>query len=129
MRRKEETMEVDQFFLNSKNKNKIEAINLKDISEEKFQDLIAAKSQDKRFYGWLHFHPLFDGSDSDGDSYKLVKSKQRRPRRGSEQINTNKNKENLLDFSSEEADEDIVFFQELYSGISNMFKDAEDEII
>jgi hypothetical protein len=48
-------------------------INLKDISEEKFLDLLAAKSQDKRFYGWLHFHPLFDGEDdSDQDSYKLV---------------------------------------------------------
>ena len=72
-------------------------INLKDISEEKFLDLLYSKNQDKRFYGWLHFHPLFDGDDSDADSYKTVKK--RRQRRGSEQINQT-NKENLMDFDS-----------------------------
>lgn len=82
-------------------------------------DLLAAKSQDKRFYGWLHFHPLFDGDDSDADSYKMVKK--RRQRRGSEQINQI-NKENLMDFESQSSeDAELNFFQELYSGISNMF--------
>jgi len=33
---------------------------LKELSEQNFLDLIANKNQDKRFYGWLHFHPLFD---------------------------------------------------------------------
>jgi hypothetical protein len=41
-------------------------IDLKDISEQKFIDLIGAKNQDKRFYGWLHFHPIFDDSDEEG---------------------------------------------------------------
>lgn len=38
-------------------------IDLKDLSEQNFLDLTADKKQDKRFYGWLHFHPLFDDQD------------------------------------------------------------------
>ena len=35
-----------------------EHIELKDLTEKDFSDLIAAKNQDKRFYGWLHFGPI-----------------------------------------------------------------------
>jgi len=44
-------------------------VDLKDLSEENFLDLIACKKQDQRFYHWLHFHPLFDGSDYSSDGY------------------------------------------------------------
>ncbi len=33
-------------------------IELKDLTEHDFEDLIADKNQDKRFYGWLHFAPI-----------------------------------------------------------------------
>ena len=35
-------------------------IELRDLKEKDFLDLIEAKNQDKRFYGWLHFGPIFD---------------------------------------------------------------------
>ncbi len=35
-------------------------IDLKDLSKQDFLDLTEAKNQDKRFYHWLHMHPLFD---------------------------------------------------------------------
>lgn len=35
-------------------------IELKDLTEKDFEDLLAAKNQDKRFYGWLHFGPIDD---------------------------------------------------------------------
>mmetsp|Transcript_14565 Transcript_14565/g.24858 ORF Transcript_14565/g.24858 Transcript_14565/m.24858 type:complete len:124 (+) Transcript_14565:1790-2161(+) len=41
-------------------------IDLKDLSEKNFVDLIADKNQDKRFYGWLHFHPLFEDEEDWG---------------------------------------------------------------
>jgi len=44
-------------------------VDLKDLSAENFVDLIAGKNQDQRFYHWLHFHPLFDGSDYSSDGY------------------------------------------------------------
>lgn len=46
---------------------------MKDLSEENFLDLIAGKNQDQRFYGWLHFKPLFDGSDksNSSDGYEI----------------------------------------------------------
>ena len=59
---------------------------LKDLSEQNFLDLIGAKNQDKRFYSWLHFHPLFDDEDWDSDD-GFGKSKKQKPRRGSEQVN------------------------------------------
>lgn len=34
-------------------------INLKDLTESDFLELIEAKNQDKRFFGWLNFQPLF----------------------------------------------------------------------
>ena len=34
-------------------------IELKDLTEDDFTSLIEAKNQDKRFYGWLNFQPLF----------------------------------------------------------------------
>ena len=36
-------------------------IELKDITENDFLSMIEAKNQDKRFYGWLNFQPLFQG--------------------------------------------------------------------
>jgi hypothetical protein len=40
-------------------------IELKDLTEKDFLDLIDAKNQDKRFYGWLHFGPIFDEESSE----------------------------------------------------------------
>lgn len=37
-----------------------EHIELRDLKEKDFLDLIEAKNQDKRFYGWLHFGPIFE---------------------------------------------------------------------
>lgn len=44
-------------------------IELRDLKEKDFLDLIEAKNQDKRFYGWLHFGPIFD-EDVDEQHYK-----------------------------------------------------------
>ena len=33
-------------------------VELKDLSEDTFLQLIDAKNQDKRFYGWLNFQPI-----------------------------------------------------------------------
>jgi hypothetical protein len=38
-------------------------INLKDLTESDFLELIEAKNQDKRFFGWLNFQPLFQEFD------------------------------------------------------------------
>ncbi len=35
-------------------------IELRDLTEQTFLELIEAKNQDKRFYGWLNFKPLLD---------------------------------------------------------------------
>ena len=35
-------------------------IELKDLSEKDFIDLVAAKNQDKRFYEWLHFPHIME---------------------------------------------------------------------
>ena len=35
-------------------------IELKDLSEKDFIDLLAAKNQDKRFYEWLHFPHIME---------------------------------------------------------------------
>lgn len=40
-------------------------IELKDLTENDFLGLIEAKNQDKRFYGWLNFQPLFQGIDTE----------------------------------------------------------------
>ena len=40
-------------------------IELRDLKEKDFHDLIEAKNQDKRFYGWLHFMPIFDDEDEE----------------------------------------------------------------
>ena len=50
----------DDYLTLEKPRKKKGHIDLKDLREEDFLDLIAAKNQDKRFYGWLHMHPLFD---------------------------------------------------------------------
>ena len=38
-------------------------LELKDLSEANFLDLIDSKNQDKRFYGWLKFEPMFTEFD------------------------------------------------------------------
>lgn len=93
-------------------------IDLKHLSEQKFTDLIEAKNQDKRFYHWLHFHPLFD--DEDWDNEKSKSKTQIRERRGSEQINI---KKDLLVESDSEDD----FNAELYAGISCLFEEGESK--
>jgi len=40
-------------------------IELKDLSEKDFLELIEGKNQDKRFYGWLHFDPWLLEQDGD----------------------------------------------------------------
>ncbi len=40
-------------------------IELRDLKEKDFLDLIEAKNQDKRFYGWLHFGPIFDENEEE----------------------------------------------------------------
>ena len=115
-----------------RNKNKraavVNPVDLNDPShKDKLNNLIGAKNQDQRFYGWLHLAPLFDDdSDDQGARKKKYQSKGRK-RRGSEQIQIG-NKENLMEFNSEdEEDVDIDQFCELYAGISYMFEIAEDE--
>ena len=39
-------------------------IELKDLTENDFTSLIEAKNQDKRFYSWLNFQPLFQGIET-----------------------------------------------------------------
>lgn len=46
-------------------KERKETINLKDITESDFLELIDMKNQDKRFFGWLNFKPLFQEFDPD----------------------------------------------------------------
>jgi hypothetical protein len=41
------------------NENITDHIELRDLKEKDFIDLIESKNQDKRFYGWLHFEPIF----------------------------------------------------------------------
>lgn len=96
-------------------------IDLKDLTENNFIDLLAAKNQDKRFYSWLHFHPLFDDEDwgSEGHHNKMYYQKYRR---GSEQIKLNK--EGLLQDIQVTEEED--FFTQLYAGIPALF-DTEDK--
>lgn len=40
-------------------------IELRDLSENDFLDLIDSKNQDKRFYSWLHFQPSAQDIDTD----------------------------------------------------------------
>ncbi len=39
-------------------------IELKDLSEQDFLDLIESKNQDKRFYGWLHYMHEFEHKET-----------------------------------------------------------------
>ena len=68
--------------LGSKKKKKA-VIDLKDLSEQNFLDLIASKNQDTRYYSWLHLHPLFDDFS---DKEEKARKKQKKNRRCSEQI-------------------------------------------
>jgi len=50
----------------NRKQRKIErTVELKDLKERDFHELIEAKNQDKRFFGWLHFQPLFHEFDVD----------------------------------------------------------------
>lgn len=102
--------------------NAKEIHHLKDLRENTFLDLIAAKNQDKRFYGWLHMHPLFD-DDQEWDNQFSSQNKTGQNRRLSEQIDL-KNR-NLL---SKGKDDDIEFFQDLYGGISTLFNIEEENV-
>ena len=72
-------------------------------------DLIADKNQDKRFYGWLHFHPLFDEDDwssriSSNDSFGTNGFKNIKNRRSSHHLNeqSRKNKDNCSLYDNDE---------------------------
>ena len=64
-------------------------IELRDLTEQDFIDLIEAKNQDKRFYGWLNFQPLFEDVD-----YKEPKERNK----GSKQEMTGTAQEDDFDF-------------------------------
>ena len=70
-------------------------IELKDLKENDFLSLIEAKNQDKRFYGWLNFQPLFQGIDAEEQA----------------EIQ-NRNKKNQQETEMEE--EDFLFFNDLF---------------
>eukprot|EP00347_Sterkiella_histriomuscorum_P003508 403364031 len=42
-------------------------LELKDLTEKDFVDLLASKNQDQRFYGWLHFGPFDDHKEKQTD--------------------------------------------------------------
>lgn len=94
--------EHDQITMRKERKKQI--VNLKDISENNFIELIAAKNQDKRFYHWLHMHPLFDASDWGSDNGDIEQPKDPyQNRRLSEQINL---KSSLLNPGEQNKEED-----------------------
>lgn len=105
----------------------MKTIELKDLTEQNFLDLLGAKNQDKRFYGWLHFHPLFD--DEDWGSDDQLSKDYYQNRRGSEQMNLKPNNLLTSDKGSPkqkvEDDPELDFFQEMFAGISTLFE-AED---
>lgn len=39
---------------------RVSHIELRDLKENDFLEMIDAKNQDRRFYGWLNFKPLFE---------------------------------------------------------------------
>ena len=92
---------------------------MKNISEQRFLELIEAKNQDKRFYGWLHFHPIFDTDDEE------LSGNEPKRRRGSEQIKLN-NDSSLIK-SIDEPDSEDELFQDIYAGIASLFEEREIE--
>ena len=52
---------LDEAWTKVRGTRRKQHIELKDLSEENFLSLIDAKNQDRRFYGWLNFQPLFQG--------------------------------------------------------------------
>ena len=110
-------------------------IDLKDLTEQTFLELTESKNQDKRFYYWLHLHPLFDEGWADEDG---IYFQQKKVRRGSEQINLKQGLHESTEHFQEEINESSLkkdddeaaldFFQELYAGVSNMFENAEEEV-
>ena len=50
---------LDEAWTKVRGTRRKQHIELKDLSEENFLSLIESKNQDRRFYGWLNFQPLF----------------------------------------------------------------------
>lgn len=104
-------------------------IDLKHLSERNFLELIEAKNQDKRFYSWLHFHPLFDDEDWESDKPSKKDKGKHYTRRGSEQINLKKDSlmesEHSVHIDAADSEDDL--FQGIYAGISSLFEKAQDE--
>lgn len=107
----------DEWHMTHQPKRK--TIDLKNLSKENFNDLLAAKNQDKRFYSWLHLHPLFDEEVWDDD-----RQEKRKNRRASEQINTI---QPLLMAEKESSEEDSELFYQLYAGVSSLFQVEEEK--
>ena len=118
-------------------------IDLKDLTEQNFLDLVADKKQDNRFYGWLHFHPLFDEwNSSDGANSEQNEMtgerlhspdrypKTTRGRGNSQNLGRVKSKNLLSGLTGEKKQppkvEEDTFFEDLYAGINNMFEGMED---
>ena len=99
-------------------------IDLQDLKEDNFLNLIAAKNQDKRFYHWLHMHPLFAASDGGSDEDIDAIKDPYQNRRLSEQINL---KSSLLQSDKFEMnnkeDADMEFFKEMYAGVPALFEE------
>lgn len=99
------------------------------MSERNFLELIEAKNQDKRFYSWLHFHPLFDDDDWESDKPSKKDKGKHYNRRGSEQINLKKDSlmgsEHSVHIDAADSEDDL--FQGIYAGISSLFEKAQDE--
>ena len=55
-----------------KGRRKKTHIELRELSEHDFLDLIDSKNQDKRYHGWLNFKPLFhDVMEEDHEDYRF----------------------------------------------------------
>ena len=99
------------------------------MSERNFLELIEAKNQDKRFYSWLHLHPLFDDDDWESDKPSKKDKGKHLNRRGSEQINLKKDSlmgsEHSMHMDGADSEDDL--FQGIYAGIASLVEAAHDE--
>lgn len=116
-------------YLNERKKK--QQTELKNLSEENFLDLIAGKNQDRRFYHWLHFKPLFEGSDyssdEDGKNIDDIDWGKRDQKMRSSSIDLDASRKQRKKMIDDQEEEDMNFFQELYAGINNMFENVYDE--
>ena len=83
-------------------KNSKQHIELKDLTENDFVSLLEAKNQDKRFYSWLNFQPLFQGIDSGDPTEEHERQKQQ----------------------TEEEEDQFLFFNDLF-GLNLDEQDSE----